>query len=634
MTLIRKTAAGKMDGSLLYVLSDATVDRLGDIIEPSGWLLDSFQRNPIALFNHSVNQPIGRWANIRVEDERLVADFVPAAAGTSQRTDEINSLIKQNILRATSVGFRGLERELIDPKRPGSGTRFTRQELLETSIVSVPANPAALQIAKSLGISDDTMSEAFREHAAMGRTVVKSNGEYAVMKPARRGISMNISQQVQDVQNRLNQARDALTEYLGEDQQDPVQRDAMSTDIQAIEAELRSLENAERALAPRGPQQQVAATTITAPAIRRPLAVQKAPEPLDYWARAGAIALHAYCTRRSLEDVTKQGYPDDEQTAWYARAAQPGALTTFPTWAAELVQTKPLAFLEQRSPSRILTTLSGLGTTLPFDANGGIIRIPSTAATPSIAGSFVGEAQPIPVRRMGFTSIELRRHKVGVITRYSREVAELSSPAIEPIVRSEIIRTTNIVLDTLLIDAVALSATRPAGLLNGVTPLTATAGGGYGAILGDIGKLTTPFYTVNAGASLAMLVNPAQRRALSMTPGPGNMGIGWTTELMSTFTVIESTVVPAGTVIVVEAEDFVSAIGAPEFMVSEEATLHIEDTTPANIGVAGAPAVLAGPVESMYQTNQLALRLVMPVTWAMRRTGMVQTMSSVNWAPA
>lgn len=634
MKMIRKTAAARGEG-MEFVLSDATVDRYGDSIDPTGWELDQFRRNPIALFNHNSNMPIGKWRDIRVENDRLVAELDPAETGTSFRIDEILRLIEQDILRATSVGFRAIEQEpMDDPKRPGAGIRYTRQELLETSIVSVPANPAALSLARSLGISDDTMSLAFGEHAVMRQATVKSGG-HAVMKPRFGGTHMNIGQQVLDAQNRLNQTRDALTEYLSDENPDPVQRDAMSADVLAIENELRSLENAERALAPRGPQQQVAATTITAPAVRRPLAVaKKAAEPLDYWARAGGIALHAYCTRRSVEDVIKDWYPDDEQTAWFARAAQPGALTTFPTWAAELVQTKPLAFLEQRSPSRVLSTLSGLGTTLPFDANGGIIRIPSTAATPSIAGSFVGEAQPIPVRRMGFTSIELRRHKVGVITRYSREVAELSNPAIEPIVRSEIIRTTNIVLDTLLIDAVALSATRPAGLLNGVTPLTATAGGGYGAILGDIGKLSAPFYTANAGTSLALLINPAQRLNLSLTPGPGNMGIGWTAELVSNFQIIESTVVPAGTLIMVEAEDFVSALGAPEFMVSEEATLHIEDTTPANIGVAGAPAVLAGPVESMYQTNQLALRLVMPVTWAMRRSGMVQTMSAVNWAPA
>src|SRR5947208_3343633 len=111
MSVIRKTAAGKRPDSLTYVLSDATVDRYGDVIEPDGWQLDWFRRNPIALFNHNANAPIGTWKDIRVQNEALVADFVPAERGTSQRVDKIVNLIVQDILKATSVGFRVIASE-------------------------------------------------------------------------------------------------------------------------------------------------------------------------------------------------------------------------------------------------------------------------------------------------------------------------------------------------------------------------------------------------------------------------------------------------------------------------------------------------------------------------------------------
>jgi HK97 family phage prohead protease len=637
MAMHRREAAGKRAGSLSFVLSDATRDRMGDIIEPSGWQLDWFRRNPVALFNHQTDFPIGRWRNPRVEGEQLVADLEPAEAGTSARIDEIISLIRQDILPATSVGFRPLKREPIDPEYPGRGTRFLETELLEASIVSVPANPAALHVARSMHISEETIRLAFGELAATGPGGRRGELADPTLAPATRAPpritpTMNIGQKIQAVQERLNASRDALTEYLAQEHQDRSQRDAMAGEVDALQEELASLEVAEKALAPRVPAQQAAATTVTAPAInRRPLGLPKRElEGVDYWARAGAISLQHHVTRKPIEEILRDWYPDDETTQWVTRAAQPGASTTLATWAAELVQTTSRDFLTPLTPGRILPGLSAAGTALNFGPDGWVIKIPSTATTPSIAGSFVGEAQPIPVRRMGFTSIELRPHKVGVITRYSREIAEASSPSIEGIVRGEIIRTTNIVLDTLVIDAVAGTATRPAGLLNGVAALTATAGGGYGAVLGDIGKLTAPFYTVNAGANLVMLMNPAQRRALGLVPGPGNMGIGWTGALTQGITLIDSTTVPAGTVIMVEGDDFVSAIGTPEFMVSEEATLHIEDTTPTHIN----PGTPASPVESMFQTNQLALRLIMPVTWAMRRTGMVQWMAGVNWAPA
>ena len=139
MTLVRKTAAGKVDGTLSYVLSDATVDRYGDIIEPSGWLLDSFRKNPVALFNHQPDKVVGNWRNVHVEGERLIGDFEPAPPGTTQVADDVRRLIEANLLRATSVGFLPRESEPIDPKNPWNGTRYLQQELLETSIVSVPA---------------------------------------------------------------------------------------------------------------------------------------------------------------------------------------------------------------------------------------------------------------------------------------------------------------------------------------------------------------------------------------------------------------------------------------------------------------------------------------------------------------
>src|SRR4029077_1744638 len=162
---IRKESAGKVAGQLTYVLSDASLDRYGDIIEPEGWVLENFHRNNIALFGHASSFPIGNWDNVRVEAGRLIGDFVPAAAGTSPRVDEIVSLIKQDVLKATSVGFLAIESIPLDPKDPYGGKRYTRQELLEVSVVSVPANPATLHLARSLNISRETMSLAFGEQA-------------------------------------------------------------------------------------------------------------------------------------------------------------------------------------------------------------------------------------------------------------------------------------------------------------------------------------------------------------------------------------------------------------------------------------------------------------------------------------
>src|SRR4029077_2484523 len=95
---------------------------------------------------------------------------------------------------------------------------------------------------------------------------------------------------------------------------------------------------------------------------------------------------------------------------------------------------------------------------------------------------------------------------------------------------------------------------------------------------------------------------------------------------------ISSTTVAAGTVIAVDASEFATATGdPPRFAVSNEATLHEEDTTPLALGTAGTPNVVAAPMRSLFQTDTVAIRMSMYVTWAMRRALMVQTIAAVTW---
>jgi HK97 family phage prohead protease len=632
MSLVHKTAAGKQSGSLSYVLSDATVDRYGDVIEPRGWRLDWFRQNPVALFNHNANAPIGNWRDIRVEDDRLVAELQPAPAGTTQLADDVRRLIDAGVLNATSVGFRGINSEPIDPKHPHRGTRYVEQELLETSIVSVPANPAALQIARSLNISDDTMTLAFGGQAVMRqRSMVKPGGQ-AVMKPLVRGIPMNISQQIEDVQAKLNAARDALLEHTRSPDYAVDEASDLQDEIDTHETRLVSLQRTERALATRIAQQS---QPMPAVVTRRPFDIPTtAVKPVDLYIRAMGIHLLAAARRQPVEDVLRDRYPDDEGTAILTRAAIAGATTTTSGWASELVQLAQGEFVNLLFPNAVFPKLSAAGTALPFGPNAGAIKIPSRATTPSIGGSFVAEGAPIPVRRLGTTSITLNPHKVGTISVHSREIAAYSNPQIDGLIRDAIVNDTQINVDSILLDAVAVSTTRPAGLTNGVTPVTASTAHGYTAILADLQGLSTPFYVANAGRKLVLIMSPVQLQQLSFAAGPSGVPFGWTDQFTNMFTLISSATVTPGSVYMVDAVDFVSVSGAPEFEVSEVATLHMEDTTPLNIasGAQGS-GVLATPTQSMFQTGQVAIRMLANVSWAMRRPGMVQFMTGVNWGP-
>lgn len=161
MTELIKKASASPPGAdpLVYVMSDETVDRMGDVIEAKGWQLDNFAKNPVALFAHRHDFVIGHWTDVKVAGGKLIGRLNLLPKGISERLDEVIAAVEAGILRAVSVGFTA-DREKTEQNNTG-GYRFGSVELMECSLVSVPANPNALQMAKSLNLSDDTKSLIF-----------------------------------------------------------------------------------------------------------------------------------------------------------------------------------------------------------------------------------------------------------------------------------------------------------------------------------------------------------------------------------------------------------------------------------------------------------------------------------------
>jgi HK97 family phage prohead protease/HK97 family phage major capsid protein len=624
--LVQKEARSA-DG-LEFVLSDETVDRYGDVIVASGWQLANFKRNPIALFGHDQSTPIGVWENLRVEGTRLMGRLKLAARGTSQRIDEIISLVEQGVLKAVSVGFRPLERE-----PDGKGIRYKRQELLETSVVSVPANPAALAVAKSMNISADTMKQVFGEQAETGLGIATRTAGVTAdpRKPLNvKGKTMStISKRIEDTQARVTAYREELEKHLDAIGEEPTEDDNLITKslnekIGSAQESLDNLVEAEKRLGAVAVERTVQKTDE-----RKPFAVPaKKVEPLDYIFRALAVKVISHVEKRNEIDVLKQHYGEDVTTKGVfdtvIKAAVAPADSATPAWAGALVQTAIGDFFNLLLPQSVYPGLSAKGGRFGFGRNGSV-SLPTRSATPTVAGSFVGEGAPIPVRKAGFTSITLTPKKMAVITAMTREITERSTPQIEQLLRNAIQEDTAVAIDSVLLDATAASTIRPAGLRNGITTAAGTAGGGIAAVVADLKGMLGTLNTATNGnlRSLVFLMNPAQAIALSLTQNAGG-DFPFAQEINQNrfqgYDVIQSTTVPAGVVIALDAADFFSATGdEPRFEVSDQATLHMEDTTPLAIGTAGAPNTVAAPVQSMFQTDSLALRMILPMNWAMRR---------------
>jgi HK97 family phage major capsid protein len=240
------------------------------------------------------------------------------------------------------------------------------------------------------------------------------------------------------------------------------------------------------------------------------------------------------------------------------------------------------------------------------------------------------------VKQGAFTAVTLSPKKMAVISTFTREIAEHSTPAIEELIRNAMQEDTSVALDTVLLDNVVADATRPAGIRNGVSVTTATAGGGFAALVGDIKALVGALITSTNGniRSPVWIMNPIQAISIALTQNAGG-DFPFAAEINGNrfqgYPVIQSSTVTAGMVILIDAADFVSVEGdAPKFDISDTATLHME-TAPAAISTVGAPNVVAAPVRSLWQTDTIGVRMLMDVNWALRRTGVVAWTQAVTW---
>jgi len=130
-----------------FVVSTPEVDRYGTIIVPAGIDYTAYLANPIVLAQHDSDQwPIGRCLGFAMNGENLEATIQIECV-----TDEgkkLTKLINAGYVKAVSVGIipSEYEEQTIEGKKV---TVYTKSELVEFSVVSVPANRQAL-LKKSL----------------------------------------------------------------------------------------------------------------------------------------------------------------------------------------------------------------------------------------------------------------------------------------------------------------------------------------------------------------------------------------------------------------------------------------------------------------------------------------------------
>ena len=145
----KRKAIDEAARTIEFVVSTAARDRDGDIVEPNGWRLDAYMRNPVVLWAHDSGQPpVAKAVRIGLDGGSLVAVARFADAETYAFADTVFRLYAGGYLSAVSAGFMPSALEPFEADGV-KGYRITEQELWEFSAVPIPANPEALVAAKS-----------------------------------------------------------------------------------------------------------------------------------------------------------------------------------------------------------------------------------------------------------------------------------------------------------------------------------------------------------------------------------------------------------------------------------------------------------------------------------------------------
>ena len=130
--------------------STPAVDSYDEIVIPTAFntYLPKYQEYPILLVNHQWYEiPIGQFDLAKVDEKGL---YVEASISKTAMGNDVWTLIKDGVLKAFSIGYRVHKSEYDDDTKI---TTLTEVELVEISIVNVPANREALfQAAKSRGL--------------------------------------------------------------------------------------------------------------------------------------------------------------------------------------------------------------------------------------------------------------------------------------------------------------------------------------------------------------------------------------------------------------------------------------------------------------------------------------------------
>ena len=222
--------------------------------------------------------------------------------------------------------------------------------------------------------------------------------------------------------------------------------------------------------------------------------------------------------------------------------------------------------------------------------------------------SWVGEGDAKPLTNPTFNSVSITEHKLAAITVYTQELLKRADPAIDKLVRDDLIAAAAELVDTTFMGVQAGTDATPVGMLNGVTAVVST-GTTAAAYEADIMSLLTTFVTANLSVDNSYLLM-SETRAMQLAllrDALGNQyfnGMSFTggTRSLLGVPVITSQSVGDKIVLLKMSEILIAQDGGVDVSYADQATLVDGATT-----------------HNLWQENKFAIRVERFITWAKRR---------------
>jgi HK97 family phage major capsid protein/HK97 family phage prohead protease len=635
------------------IATTPTPDRMGDIVEPLGVTY----KNPLPLlWQHQSDKPVGSVKFDKPSKSGITFTaqlaMIDEPGTLKDRLDEAWQSVRAKLVGAVSIGFRAIEYAFMDD----GGIRFLESEVLELSLVTIPANPDAT-ITQIRSIDHELRATAGLEQSAepdlsgarlrtppapaAKRKAVKALDPHA----PKEGKMKTIAEQIAAFEATLtaksaemDTIMDAAAEKgetLDADQKETY--DTLEGEVKDIGEHLVRLRAREKAIKltakPVDGNEERAGSESRE--VRSNGAVKigadNVPKGIKYVRYLGAKYL-AFKHQLNAADVAREKWSDTPEVELALRSAISAGTTSDATNASPLVVSQNLAseFAQLLVPATIIGRLPGLRR-VPFN-----IKVPRATQNPT--AYWVGEGKVKPLSSMAFDQVSLGFAKVAGIVPITEELLKFSSPSAEGIILDGLRDAIAYLTDRDFLDpSKAATDISPASITNGVSAITPT-GITADAFRDDLGTLLARYLAANMGVSGLVLVTTStlamqlslMRNTLGQREFPDitvNGGVLEGIPVIVSENIASPTGSPTdGTLIV--------AINANEVMLADDGGIEIDVSREASLQMDSAPdspETTSTVMVSLWQHNMVAFKAERFINWTKRRTAAVQLISGAAY---